>query len=194
MSKTTAPFLSLAASGKFANTLVASTWKGIPYMRKYVIPANPKTDAQVAHRALWTAIVAAYKTYLTDATLRASWRRLAGLLSATMSGFNAAIRNMMTMIKTDPDASFVVSAAESAGIYTFTLENIDDGATGDETGDFEVWRGLTASNLSLIESVAIAAGDVPHTHGLDVSTVYYIKLRKDSADRSGIFQVTATAA
>jgi len=38
--------MSLAASGTFADTLTASIWKGRPYMRQRVIPANPRTDLQ----------------------------------------------------------------------------------------------------------------------------------------------------
>lgn len=46
MAKTTAPLLSMEASGQIGSTLVASKWKGRPYMRRYTIPANPDTAEQ----------------------------------------------------------------------------------------------------------------------------------------------------
>lgn len=194
MSKVTAPFMSLGAAGQFAKTLVAAKWKGIPYMRKYVVPANPQTDAQVAHRAVWTAAVAAYKNYLTDSAIRTAWRKLASGMADTMSGFNAAVQALVAIMTDDGDASFCTASTEASGVNTFTMKNMDDGATGDESGDFEVWAGLTATNLSLADEIAIAAGAIAYTHGYDVGTVYFVKLRKGGYDRSGIFQVTATAA
>jgi hypothetical protein len=191
MAKSTAPFLSLSASGQFAKTLVAATWKGIPYMRKYVVPANPNTDAQAAHRAVWSAAVAAYKTYLTDAGVRTAWRLAAAHIGAVMTGFNAAAQALVGILKTDPDGSFATAVAEALGVCSFTMENMDDGATGDEAGDFEVWRGLSAANLSLAESVAIAAGVIAHTHSLVAGTVYYIQIRKDGFNRSGIHTFTS---
>jgi len=139
----------------------------------------------------WTACVAAYKDYLTDADLRTAWRKLASVSSATLSGFNAAMKNLVLILSADTDASFVVSAAENAGDVEFTLENMDDGATGDEAGDFEVWIGTSATALTKADDVAIAAGEVTYTHGIANGTIYYAKLRKDSADRSGIFALTS---
>lgn len=46
MAKTRAPLLSWSASGAIADTQVYSRWKGRPYVRQYVIPANPNTAAQ----------------------------------------------------------------------------------------------------------------------------------------------------
>jgi hypothetical protein len=37
-------------TGQVGKTYVGGIWKGIPYFRKYVIPANPKTTDQVAQR------------------------------------------------------------------------------------------------------------------------------------------------
>lgn len=50
MAKITAPFLSFGASGSIAKTIVASKWKGRPYMRQHVIPANPQSVAQTLTR------------------------------------------------------------------------------------------------------------------------------------------------
>lgn len=43
-------------SGKVGN-VVGASWKGIKYIRQYVVPANPDTDAQKAERALFADLV-----------------------------------------------------------------------------------------------------------------------------------------
>lgn len=53
MAKTIAPLLSFGAGGQIARTGVYATWKGIPYVRRYVIPANPKTTRQEVTRLLF---------------------------------------------------------------------------------------------------------------------------------------------
>lgn len=50
MARTVAPLLSFGASGAIAKTQVYSKWKGRPYARRYVIPANPDTTDQQAVR------------------------------------------------------------------------------------------------------------------------------------------------
>lgn len=50
MAKTTAPLLSLGALGTIGKTAVFSKWRGIPYVRQHVIPANPNTSGQQATR------------------------------------------------------------------------------------------------------------------------------------------------
>lgn len=51
MAKTTGPLFSLTASGKLASTIVYAIWKGIPYVRQLVIPANPQSVGQQTPRA-----------------------------------------------------------------------------------------------------------------------------------------------
>jgi len=43
MSKLTGPLLSFGARGQIGKAMVTSTWKGVPYARQYVVPANPQT-------------------------------------------------------------------------------------------------------------------------------------------------------
>ena len=68
-----------------AGSITASAWKGIPYLRSRITPANPKTDLQVAHRLLLTKSVAWWhdlEQQLIDS--------IDALVTGTpMSGFNA---------------------------------------------------------------------------------------------------------
>jgi len=56
MSKTTAPLLSFGAGGQLAKTMVYSSWKGIPYARRYTVPANPNTQRQQVVRSLFKTL------------------------------------------------------------------------------------------------------------------------------------------
>ncbi len=56
MSKTIAPLISFGAGGQLGKTAVYASWKGIPYVRRYVIPANPRTTRQVVVRNLFKAL------------------------------------------------------------------------------------------------------------------------------------------
>jgi len=85
MAKVTGPLMSLAASGSVAKTVTFATWKGRPYVRNLVKPANPKSDLQVSTRAVmkflaqnWAGISAADQ---------ATWATLAASIVA--SNFNA---------------------------------------------------------------------------------------------------------
>ena len=54
MATNTAPLLSFSASGQVAKTQVYSHWRGVPYVRKYVVPANPQTAGQTETRSVFT--------------------------------------------------------------------------------------------------------------------------------------------
>ncbi len=56
MAKTTAPLLSFGASGAIADTMVYATWRGIAYVRRYVVPENPRTVGQVLTRDIFKTL------------------------------------------------------------------------------------------------------------------------------------------
>lgn len=68
MARTVAPLLSFEAGGQIAKTQVYATWKGRPYVRRYVVPANPKTVAQTATRSAFAFLNALWKFYPAGAT------------------------------------------------------------------------------------------------------------------------------
>jgi len=61
MAKVTAPILSFGASGQIAKTQVYASWKGRPYARRHVIPANPNTADQQLTRNAFTWLQQVYK-------------------------------------------------------------------------------------------------------------------------------------
>ena len=56
MAKVTGPLFSLTARNTIGDALTYSSWRGVPYVRTRVIPANPKTAGQVSIRELWKTL------------------------------------------------------------------------------------------------------------------------------------------
>lgn len=189
------PLLSIDARGQIAKTLVYLGWKGLKTARQHVVPANPNTAAQQAQRTLVTDMVAAWKNYFTDATMRQAWNLLALVDAKPLSGFNSFGSNVIQVTSDDADASFAGTVtAAAAQKVTFGMLNCDDGVAGDEAGDFEIWVGDTKTDLVLDEEVAIAVGDVVGTSDLgDEGDIKYVKLRKGGYDRSGLCKITLAA-
>jgi hypothetical protein len=52
MAKVTGPLMSMSASGKIADALVFAAWKGVAYVRQFVIPANPQSADQGDQRII----------------------------------------------------------------------------------------------------------------------------------------------
>lgn len=86
MARVTGPFLSLAARGTVANTLTASFWRGISYIRERVIPHNPRSDKQVAIRSVLTDGVSKWRFGVITAEQKERWNSYAK--GQEYSGFN----------------------------------------------------------------------------------------------------------
>lgn len=71
MARLTAPVLSFGAGGQIAKTQVYATWKGIPYARRYVIPANPRSSDQTLTRNAFKWLQAVYQ--LSPQEFRNAW-------------------------------------------------------------------------------------------------------------------------
>lgn len=77
MAQVTGPLLSFGASGSVGGAVTFATWKGRPYVRQLVIPSNPKSDGQVAQRAM--------QKFLSQA-----WAALSGADQATFDAMASA--------------------------------------------------------------------------------------------------------
>lgn len=194
MAKVTAPLFGFTASGKLADALCFFRWKGIDCARKYVVPNNPQTADQTTQRNAFTSCVSAWRNYFTVAQGRTAWNRTATVGPKPMSGFNAFIAAAVQIITGDADASFASTCtAASSEAVTWAMLNLDDGGQGDESGDFEVWVGDSPDSLLYLETKTIIAGYVLSSDLGDVDDIKYVKLRKDSQDRSGISKITLIA-
>lgn len=152
MALVSAPLLSLDASGSVGGALVFSKWKGRPYVRQLVKPANPRSGGQVGMRSMmkflsqnWTSVSSADK---------ASWQTQADAIVA--SPFNAYVkanltgwRNFLAPAEAYPmarayTADDITGEAAVAGVRQITVSGT---ASNVETHNWGVciFRSLTSS-------------------------------------------------
>ncbi len=81
--------LGIELHGAVGKELVVSSWKGIPYVRAYVVPRNPRTKGQRRQRGRFSKAVVAWKK-LTPAE-RENYNRAA----EHMSGYNLFISQFL---------------------------------------------------------------------------------------------------
>lgn len=65
MAKVRGPLLSISARGQIGKSQVYAGWRGVPYARQYVQPANPRSAAQVTTRSTFSGIDAQWKRMFT---------------------------------------------------------------------------------------------------------------------------------
>lgn len=75
---------------KLGEQVVFSIWKGRGYMRQYVIPANPQTTAQQAHRDVHRKLVKRWQAVIDTDAKKAVWNEYA--LPELISGYNKFIK------------------------------------------------------------------------------------------------------
>lgn len=130
------PLMSMEASGKLAGAIVFGKWKGRPTVRSLVTPANPKTAAQTAVRALTSFCGANWSN--VAAPDQALWLSLAE--QGKISNFNAFMQqnsNRFTQF-TMPR----VSPTEAAGtVPVLGVQTLTPGV-----GEFRVSQAITTPN------------------------------------------------
>ena len=82
---------------QIGKSLVYATWKGINYMRRYVVPANPNTVAQQAQRGLFSWVQRVANSVLITVCQK-FWKKLA----VKMSAYNAFMKyNLKSIANVD---------------------------------------------------------------------------------------------
>jgi hypothetical protein len=93
MAKTVAPLLSFSAGGQIAKTQVYASWKGRPYVRRYVVPANPNSPAQQETRGAFKFLMNVWKFFPGSAT---------GAWALYANGFRITDRNAFAKANISP--------------------------------------------------------------------------------------------
>lgn len=118
MAKLTAPLLSFGASGTIAKVQTYSTWRGVPYARRHVIPANPRTTGQVLTRDIFAAQENRWKR--GGPIMRTPWDRFA--VGQKFVGRNAYIGKNIAAMRGDADlAAYIGSPGAKGGLAASTL-------------------------------------------------------------------------
>lgn len=208
MAKLKAPLMSLGASGQLGKALVYFPWKGLDVVREYIVPTNPKSDAQIIQRDyLKDAVTAIHAAQaLTEFTLAkadlTAYKLLGALRATPRTWFNTIVKqwidqNVLKLkgVVFHYAATTPIDKALGVSIY-FT----EQGANHITEGKF--WYGTSKSALNTstdadMEADPWKAADL--IEGLSNGTKYYWQFRATAhADfvgvRSGIYHGTPVAA
>ena len=128
------PLLSLGAKKTLGKTLTFLRVKGQNVVRQRVIPANPRTAAQQAQRAIVSAAVLEWQTAGLSADDKAAFNRWASAAFRTQSGYNRFISERAAWLK--------------AGSDTSLLKNVTDEGPGDP-GEETIQMELEALNTGV---------------------------------------------
>lgn len=154
MAKTNAPLLSFGGSGKIGNTLVFSKWKGIPYVRQHVVPANPQTAAQMVIRRTFALLREMWK--IAPSELLETWNAHAA--GRPLTGMNKYVGENVRVLKNDVNMDdFIGSPGARGGLSPKSFEAQTGLASGEINTTFvapDIPDGWT-----LTRSVAIAFKD-----------------------------------
>ncbi len=82
-------------SGRVGKKMVAGTWKGHEYIRAYVVPRNPNTEAQRAHRQLFAKATHAWQEL--SGTQQPFYNRIAD----GMTGFNLFVKRALAAFQNE---------------------------------------------------------------------------------------------
>lgn len=156
MAKVTAPILSGRAAGQIGKTQVYSVWKGVPYARQYIVPANPRTTAQQTNRGIFTAVSDLWKRL--GSVSRAPWDSF--ITGKPLTSRNAIISSNVSAMQGQSDRQlWIGSPGSKGGVSPTTVA----GAAGTSSGDIDVTitapPAPTGWTLTGAEALGIEDGD-----------------------------------
>lgn len=192
MAKVTGPLFSVDARGKIADSLVFMGWRGLKTVRRWLVPHNPRTAAQVETRERFTTAVGNWATL--SANDQAAWRRAAA--GQTYSGFNMMVGQIKSALAAELDFMYVrnvqaTAQAPGTGEVEVTMNvEVDNTLPG-----VQVRYGTTpalADGLVLEEAV-FSENPTITLENLLPDTTYYFRVESQDPDtvpgRSGIYTV-----
>lgn len=209
MAKVNAPLFSFNASGQLAKSLVYFGWKGLDAVRSYVIPANPKTAAQVTQRGYFTAAVAAIHAALAlaanplDADDQAAYAALASTRATPRTWFNEIVKLWADVeVAGDTPVIYCDGTISDATPATFDCVLQIEEETGSTLASGKFFFGTSKTALIHSHTATVTAGDSVALVNQDLSAFltagvkYYMQFRPDGGDGcegavSGIYNFTA---
>lgn len=177
MAVVSAPLLSFGAAGQIGKSLVFATWKGRPYARRLVTPANPRTTQQMETRDAFTFLNATWR--LAPANVQAPWAAFAQ--SQVMFDRNAWIKKNLPIIRGNLDlAGFQLSPGAKGGLNV-TPMIVGGVATITLTATAPTplpsgWSVVAFVGAAILDQDPAAATDVEIVSGEDLTASYSVVL------------------
>lgn len=155
MAKTSGPLLSFGALGTIGQTITFSKWKGRPYARQRVIPANPQTTAQTRVRDAFRNLNSIWK--LADTLLVSPWDLFA--TGQVLTGRNAFIgQNQRILLPESDMLKMIGSPGAKGGLPPVSI--IVTPGVGELTVDFTNPALPPGWTLDSAVATAIVDGDI----------------------------------
>lgn len=141
MAKVTTPLQSWQASGTLGKSIVFSSWKGIPYVREWVKPADPKTDGQLSQRdRMRVAVRTAAEMGISHLAYDA-WALAVCVYEMNMSGYNSLISTIMFLQQFESPEPILIDAEQTTPdhIRLFLYDLITLGPSPQPYDFFVLW-------------------------------------------------------
>lgn len=166
---------------KLGENVVFSMWKGRPYMRSYVKPANPNSLKQRANRDHMAKIVAMFQANVKgDADAAAAWD--AEGLAALVSGYNRFVQygRKVTLGTLDLSATTISIPITASGVPadrlavmvkkavggTYLLPTTKRGLGTYTESDFTDWTPAAGDLIYIVDTAVNKSGDTATTAAL----------------------------
>lgn len=158
MAVTRAPLLSMRASGQLGQSHIYSVWKGIPYVRQYVVPANPQTTEQTSTRSVFSFLNALYRQLGAQGLV--PWAEYA--TGRQFIPRNGLIKQNLSGLRTQTDlAALVYSPGVKSGPAMGSVNVVTGGLAGEI--DWTITAGTLPAGWTVTRGVAAAVLDQdPH--------------------------------
>lgn len=117
MARLTAPLLSFEGSGQIAKTQVYSSWKGIPYARRYTVPANPRSTGQSMTRNTFSWLSNVWRTAPADFV--APWQ--AAVQSRPLTDRNLFMKQNIPILRPQSDLTGMILSPGAKGGISSTI-------------------------------------------------------------------------
>jgi hypothetical protein len=146
--------LSFGAGGQIGKTMVASKWKGVPYMRQYVVPANPNTAAQQATRKLFAFLREVWK--VAPPALTDPWNAFAK--GRPFTGMNKEVGENIRILRGNANMNGYIASPGAAGGLPATAFTAVAGTNAGEI-DFTFTVPAVPEGWTLTDAVVVAIHD-----------------------------------
>lgn len=114
MAVVSAPLLSFTAKGQIAKTQVYASWKGRPYVRRLVVPSNPRSTEQTKTRNTFAFLSSVWK--IAPSSFRAPWTAYAKKL--VMTDRNAFMQKNISTLRDETTLDGLILSPGAAGGLT----------------------------------------------------------------------------
>jgi len=177
--------LSVKASGAIGKTFVISSFKGCPYIKKYVMKTISDSPAAIIARANFKIASYCWSNFINLPIVRSAWNLFDGILETPMTPYNAFVSQAIKLQKINPTGAFVKTYSWEGAEMTIDLVDVQHGLPATESGQFEIWVRVKEGCWTLKEKQTMIDGKLDINLSDELRYDSRLKIVKDKLNRSG---------